>query len=78
VAIVPGAGGSLRWRSGDIWPSRAARYASEASKSDFVQDQSTCMKELQEPPRSAGISDMHERARLEGTTMTGNFLLRFI
>jgi hypothetical protein len=28
----------------------------EASKSDFVQDQSTCMKELQEPPPS-GMTD---------------------
>ena len=28
----------------------------EASKSDFVQDQSTCMKELQEPPPS-GVTE---------------------
>ena len=28
----------------------------EASKSDFVQDQSTCMKEIQEPPPS-GVTD---------------------
>jgi len=28
----------------------------EASKSDFVQDQSTCMKAIQEPPPS-GVTD---------------------
>jgi hypothetical protein len=28
----------------------------EASKTDFVQDQSTCMKEIQEPP-PLGVSD---------------------
>jgi len=54
----------------------------EASKSDFVQDQSTCMKELQEPPPS-GVTDQQVyqtcmNAHGWKPILMGDFLLRLI
>jgi hypothetical protein len=55
----------------------------ETSKSDFVQDQSILHEGASgtatlRSDKSAVVSDVHERARLEVTTMTRYFLLRLI